>query len=151
MLSERRYPEGRPPSRSRIPGQSGASVFGSSLSTGVIRDVVDSMDLWSLCPRNRFPDRRRGDAELPRRLCQGEPEARHEVDRQLGPHGSDPVPAASHLELRQADLGLAAAAANERLRLAQPVRPSLLRLLPRIPGGQHPLDERPAPQDARVR
>ena len=41
-----------------------------------MRDVVDSVDLWSFRSRDRFCNPRRGDPELPRRIGEGQPEAR---------------------------------------------------------------------------
>ena len=50
-----------------------------------MRDVVDSVDGWPLGSRDRLRHPRGGDPELPHRLGEGEPEARHEVDRQRTP------------------------------------------------------------------
>ena len=44
-----------------------------------MRDVVDSVDLWSLRSRDRFRNPRRGDPEHPRRVGEGQPEAREEA------------------------------------------------------------------------
>jgi len=116
----------------------------------VLRNVVDSVDLWSFCSRDRFCNPRRGDPELSRPVGEGEPEARHKVHRQPRPHRRDPAPSAPHPELLQANLLPPTPLANERLGLSQPVAPGLLRLLPRIAGGQHPFHERAAAQDALV-
>ena len=55
--------------------------------TVVMRDVVDSVEIWLLRSRDRFRNPRRGDPELPRRVGEGQPELPHEVDRKLRPHG----------------------------------------------------------------
>ena len=115
-----------------------------------MRDVVDSVELLLLRSRDRLRNPRGGDPELSRRLGKGEPEPRHEVHRQLGSHGGDPAPATPQLELRHTALGLPAPAATERLGLLQPLGPGWLRLLQRIAGGQQPLHERAAAQDALV-
>ena len=44
-----------------------------------MRDVVDSVDLWSFRSRDRFRNPRRGDPELSRRIGEGQPEAREEA------------------------------------------------------------------------
>jgi len=116
----------------------------------VIRDVVDSVDFRPLGSRDRLRNPRCGNAELPCRVGEGEPEPGHEVDRQVRPHGRDPAPPAAHPELLQTEPGLPAPAANERLGFAEPLSPGPLRLLPRIASGQHPLHERAGAQDPLV-
>jgi len=75
----------------------------SNLSGNVIRCWVSGLP--AVPPlQNRFGDPRRADADVPRRIRQGQPKLRHEVDRRLGPHGRDPVPPAPPLEFRHADL-----------------------------------------------
>ena len=65
--------------------------------------------------RDRFGNARGGDAELARRIGEGEADLRDQLDGQGAPHGGDLAPAAPLLELHQTDPGLPAPPANEGL------------------------------------
>ena len=117
----------------------------------VMGDVVDSVDSSLLGPRKRFCNARCGHAKLPRHIGEGEPELRDEVDRQFGPHGRDPAPAAAHLQFREADPRLPTPAANQPLGLGELVGAGHLRRLPDRAGRQHAVDERPGPEHAWIR
>jgi len=73
------------------------------------------------------------------------------VDCKPGSQGHDPPSAAPQAQLLHADPLALAHPANDCLSLPEPVRPGVLRPLPLIASGQQPLDEGPAPQDARIR
>jgi hypothetical protein len=66
------------------------------------------VDSRLLRPRDRLRDPRRGAPELARGIGEGQAEVCHAVHGQGGPHGGDAVAPAPHLQLGQADLGLAA-------------------------------------------
>ena len=97
-----------------------------------MQDVVDSSDERLLGARDRFGDPRGGDAEVARRVGEGQTDLGHELDGQGAPDGGDPAPATSLVEFRQTDPGRSAPPANERLHLPPLFRPGGQPRLPRI-------------------
>jgi hypothetical protein len=64
---------------------------------------VESVNWCLLGARDRLGDPRGGDAELARRVGEGQTDLGHELDGQGAPDGSDPAPATPLVEFRQTD------------------------------------------------